>query len=209
MQCGLQTGMKWRVLALVCLFSADVLLAQDDGAVAAQALPSDSQNSTLAEFTRGLFTPTQSAKFALALLYDQATVAVPEWGSGRAGLDRRAEWLAATYLSRYSAEFAAEKLLGTDTSYQRCHCKGFPKRAAHALHAEFTERTAEGANVFAFARMSGIVASTAVTAPMLPERYGLADAGSRAITAIGVDEGFNVLQEFWPEIKRTLLLRKK
>ena len=56
--------------------------------------------------------------------------------------------------------------------------------------------------------MTGIYASTALTAPMLPTGYGLADANKRAITAIGVDEGFNMLQEFWPEIKRTLLLRK-
>jgi hypothetical protein len=57
--------------------------------------------------------------------------------------------------------------------------------------------------------MTGIFASAAVTAPLLPAGYEAADASKRAITAIGVDTGFNMLQEFWPEIKRTLQLRKK
>jgi hypothetical protein len=57
--------------------------------------------------------------------------------------------------------------------------------------------------------MAGVVASTAVTAPMLPSGYAAAEASKRALSAIATDEGFNVLQEFWPEIKRTLLFRKK
>jgi hypothetical protein len=198
--------MTWRVLVFLCLSSGAVIRAQDSFV----ATPALSSEGTLAdEFTRGLFTPGASAKFALGLVYDQATVAVPQWGSGRAGLGRRTEWLAAGYLARYSTEFAAEKLLGTDTSYQRCRCKGFPRRAAHALHAEFVERKAGGSNVFAFARMSGIYASAALTAPMLPAGYGVADVNQRALTAVGIDEGCNILQEFWPEIKRTLLFRKK
>jgi hypothetical protein len=179
------------------------------GDVPRQALP-HAHNVALAEqFTRGLLTPGNSAKLALTLLYDQATVAVPEWGSGRAGFERRAEWLAAGYLTRYSAQFAAAKLRGTDAGYERCRCKGFPRRAAHAIRAEWVERRADGSAVFAFARMTGIFASVAVPAPLLPAGYGAADASKRAITAIGVDTGFNMLQEFWPEIKRTLLLRKK
>ena len=198
--------MKWRVLAFLWLFSGSAVQAQERYV----GQPAPSHDGALAnEFTQGLFTPGKSAKLALALAYDQATVAVPEWGSGRAGLGRRAEWLSAGYLARYSTEFAAEKLLGTDTSYQRCRCKGFPRRAAHALHAEFVERKADGSKVFAFARMTGIYASVALSAPILPDNYGVADANQRAITAIGIDEGCNILQEFWPEIKRTLLFRKK
>jgi hypothetical protein len=41
------------------------------------------------------FTPGASAKLALGLLFAQSTESIPEWGSGSAGLARRAEWLAA------------------------------------------------------------------------------------------------------------------
>jgi hypothetical protein len=42
---------------------------------------------------------------------------------------------------------------------------------------------------------------------MLPEGYGVRDAAERSVMAFGVEEGFNVLQEFRREIVRTLLLR--
>ena len=117
--------MTYRVLAFLCLVSGSLACAQD--ADAPQSAFSEAQNRPLADqYTHGLFSAGESAKFALALVYDQATVAVPEWGSDRAGLARRAEWLAATHLTRYSTEFATAKLLRTDTSYQRCRCAGFP-----------------------------------------------------------------------------------
>ena len=106
-------------------------------------------------------------------------------------------------------DIKGSKLLGTDSSYQRCSCAGFPWRAAHALYSELIERRVDGSNVFAFARITGIYASAVITAPMLPPGYGMADANKRAITAIGIDEGYHMLQEFWPEIKRRLLLQKK
>jgi len=196
------------VLLWICLLPGTPASAQDDAGP--QTSASGHQDGTLAgQFSRGLVTPAEAAKLALGLLYDQTTVAVPEWGSGRDGLIRRGEWLAAGSLTRYTTQFATAKLLGTDTSYQRCRCTGFPRRAGHALHAEFVERKADGSATFAVARLTGIYASAAITAPMLPGRYGPADANKRVVAALAIDEGFNILQEFWPEIKRTLLLRKK
>jgi hypothetical protein len=42
---------------------------------------------------------------------------------------------------------------------------------------------------------------------MLPAGYGLRAAAARSVMAFGVDEGFNMLKEFRPEIVRTLLFR--
>jgi hypothetical protein len=198
------------VLLWICLSAAPAQdLASPQTGIAVTSGEQADPGNTVNRFARGLFTPTEAAKLALGLVYDQATVAVPEWGSGRDGLMRRTEWLAAGRLTRYTTEFATRSLLGTDTSYHRCRCKGFPRRAGHALYAEFVERKADGSAIFATARLTGIYASTAITAQMLPAGYGVADANSRAMAAIGIDEGFNLLQEFWPEIKRTLLLRRK
>jgi hypothetical protein len=199
---NLLAGLLW-----ICLLTRAVSAQDGPGS---QAIASQEQDATLAEqFSRGLFTPTTAAKLSLGLLYAQTAVMVPEWGSGRDGLARRAEWLTAGYLTRYTTEFATSKLLGTDTSYQRCRCKGFPGRAAHALHSEFVERKADGSPTFAIARLTGIYASAAITAPMLPSGYGVKDVNNRAMAAVAIDEGFNMLQEFWPEIKRTLLFRKR
>lgn len=157
-------------------------------------------------FIQSTFTAGASAKLALGLLYDQATVAVPEWGSGRAGLARRAEWLGAGFMARKTTEYLVASYRGVDTSYHRCDCKGFPRRAAHALRSGFVEYRADGSPVFAVARFSGL-AGGGLTTPMLPAGYGVRDATGRAAMAFVIDEGFNVLQEFRTELVRTLLLR--
>lgn len=173
-----------------------------------QKMAADGEDGTVSgKFWSGMFSPGDSAKVMLGLLYDQATFAVPEWGSGAAGLGRRAEWVTAGYLTRYTTEFATAELLGTDTSYRRCLCKGFRRRAGHALHAEFVERKRDGSDTFAFARLSGIYVSAAATAPMLPAGDGAWNASNRAMASLAIDEGFNMLKEFWPEIRRTLLPR--
>jgi hypothetical protein len=172
----------------------------------------DAQTGDVSEpqgFLQAELTPGASAKLALGLLYDQATVAVPEWGSGRAGLARRAEWLAAGWVARASTEYAVASYRGVDTGYRPCACKGFPRRAVHALRTGFLEYRPDDTPVFAVARFSGLATGALATIPMLPPGYGFRDAAHRAAMTFLVDEGFNVLQEFRPEIVRTLLLRRK
>jgi hypothetical protein len=159
-------------------------------------------------FLRQEFTPGASLKLGLGLLYDQATVAVPEWGSGRAGLARRAEWLGAGWLARASTEYIVAARRGVDTGYRPCDCKGFPRRAAHALRSGFVEYRSDGTPIFAVARFSGLAAGGLATMPMMPAGYGLSDAARRTVVAFGVDEGFHMLHEFRKEIVRTLLLRR-
>jgi hypothetical protein len=186
-------------------FSAVVLLLIAGPRIDAQP----TEASQPQEFLRAEFTPAASVKLALGLLYDQATVAVPEWGSGRAGMARRAEWLAAGWMARASAEYAVASYRSVDTNYRPCTCSGFPRRAAHALRGGFLEYRADDKPVIAIARFSGLATGALVTLPMLPPGYGFRDAAQRAAMAFLVDEGFNVLQEFRPEIVRTVLLRGK
>jgi hypothetical protein len=156
-------------------------------------------------FLQSEVTPAASMKLGLGLLYEQATVAVPEWGSGRAGLTRRAEWLAAGWMARASVEYGVSTYRGTDTGYRACACKGFPRRSAHALGAGLSEYRGDGTRAFALSRFSGLAAGALATMPMLPAGYGLRDAAERSATAFAVDEGFNLLREFRREIVRTLV----
>jgi hypothetical protein len=186
-------------------FSAAALLLIAGRCIDAQP----TEASQTQEFLRAEFTPAASAKLALGLIYDQAAVAIPEWGSGHAGMARRAEWLAAGWIVRASTEYAVAYYREVDTSYRSCVCKGFPRRTAHALRAGFLEYRADDTPVFAVARFSGLATGALATMPMLPPGYGLHDAAHRAAMTFLVDEGFNVLQEFRPEIMRTVPLRRK
>ena len=158
-------------------------------------------------FVETVFSSGTLAKFSLGLLYDQATTEVPRWGSGTAGFQKRAEWRMGGLLSRPAAEYGVTKWRGTDPGYQRCQCKGFLPRSRYAVVSEFVERRTEGGLAAPVARVTGIATGVLVTS--LGQHSGVGDAWKRGIVLAGNDIGFNVLQEFWPEIKRTLLLRRK
>jgi hypothetical protein len=156
-------------------------------------------------FPQNEFTPGAAAKLGLGLLVGTSHSGRARVGSGRAGLARRAEWLAAGWVARASTEYAVASYRGVDTAYRPCACKGFPRRAAHALHAGFLEY--RGA-IRLFRPWRTLAASRPERSPPCPfcqSGYGLSDAAKRTVTAFGVDEGFNVLREFRREIVHTLV----
>jgi hypothetical protein len=183
--------------------SAVALLVVAASSINAQVLDNPQPDG----FLQTEFTGATVMKLALGLLYDQTTAAVPRWGSGGAGLARRAEWLGAGWTARVLTEYAVASHLRVDTDYHPCECKGFPRRAAHALVEGFLEHRSNGTPVFAVARFAGIASGGLATMPMLPGGYGMRAAAGRMVMAVGVDEGFNMLREFRREIVRTLLLR--
>lgn len=95
----------------------------------------------------------------------------------------------------------------TNPAYARCRIKGFVPRSRHVLISEFTEMCADGTRIVPFARIMGIAIGVAIASAA--QHTGAGGAGQRALTLVNTDIGFNMLTEFWPEIKRTLLLRHK
>lgn len=147
------------------------------------------------------------AKFSLGVLYDQATDQVPQWGSGADGLGKRAQWRMAGLLTRASVEYGVSRWRDTIPGYVRCRCKGFLPRSRHAVVSEFLDRRIDGGFAAPVARFSGIATSVALTS--LGEHDTASGATEHALLLVSTDLGFNMLQEFWPEIRRTLLLRRR
>lgn len=156
------------------------------------------------DFAAMAFAPSGLAEVSLGTLFDQATVAVPEWGSGKEGLARRVGLLTSSHMIDATVAYGVGQLRSTTTAYSRCLCKGFPRRARHAVVAEFVEHRMDGSVAMPVARFAGLATSVAASAPLLPAAYGAGYAMGRAETRIGADIGINLLQEFWPEIRRTL-----
>jgi hypothetical protein len=156
------------------------------------------------DFASMAFAPSALAEVSLGTLFDQATVAVSEWGSGKQGLARRVGLLTSSHMMDATVAYGVGQLRGTTTAYSRCLCKGFPRRARHAIVAEFIEHRMDGSVAAPVARFAGLATSVTASAPLLPAGYGAGYAMERAETRIGADIGINLLQEFWPEIRRTV-----
>jgi len=167
------------------------------------------ETSRPAGFFRSVFTPAAFAKLSLGALYDHSIPAIPEWGSGHDGLARRGRYRAVNQFTRGSLEYVISRYRGTNTDYTRCACAGFRRRARHAIVSEFLERRADGSPAAPVSRLAGIYGAALLSAPMLPGKYGPADVLQRSSLALASEVGFNFFQEFWPEIKRTLLRRAR
>src|SRR3974390_967770 len=153
-----------------------ILLAGCSGAVlwgqgADGAVEGSGEN--VAGLAGAVLTPGAAARFFIGVLHDQGTDEIPEWRPGGEGLERRAQLRLTTHIVRSVAEYEAARLRGTAEYYERCQCKGFPRRSRHAVFSEFVERRADGSLGPPVARLAGIYASVAVTAPLLPHGYGV------------------------------------
>lgn len=172
-----------------------------------QALTAPAPPASAPDFFASTFTPGMMAKFSLGVLYDQATVQTRYWGSDAKGLEKRAEWRMAGLLTRASVEYAVARSRGVTTAYERCRCKGFLPRSRHVLVSELTEKRADGSYAPPISRMAGMAAGVAVVT--VAQHSDAAGGGERALLLLNTDIGFNMLNEFWPEVKRTLLFRKR
>jgi hypothetical protein len=75
------------------------------------------------------------------------------------------------------------------------------------LRTARVEHRADGSLAPPVARFAGVATSAAVTS--IGGQTGAAVAAEHALLLVNTDIGFNLLQEFWPEIRRTLLFRRK
>lgn len=125
----------------------------------------------------------------------------PEWGQGAEGYARR---LGSSFLSftiQTSVEAGGAALLGQDPRYSPCRCRGFFKRLGWGLASNFVTYNNEGKLRPAYARMGARYASSFAELTWYPKRYSWKD-GLRGGNQQFFFGGFNVLREFWPEIRR-------
>jgi hypothetical protein len=73
--------------------------------------------------------------------------------------------------------------------------------------SEFVERRTDGSLAAPVARFTGVATSVAVTS--FGQHSGPGDAARHTLLLVNTDIGFNLLQEFWPEIRRTLLFQRR
>jgi len=169
---------------------------------------------------------TSGQKFKLAVQYlnpytfafvaaeagvNQARNSPKEYGQGAEGFGKR-----------YGAGFADgltagvfvtgvyPSLLRQDPRYYRLGEGHFSHRMGYALTRILVTRQDSGRKVFNFSEILGSFSSSALAVTYYPKsQRDFSDVAERAGIQFAFDAGFNVLKEFYPDIERKLLGRKR
>jgi hypothetical protein len=143
-----------------------------------------------------------------ALLLDQATGSPPQWGGGFPGYGRRVASRVGSAILQGTFQAPVAAVLHEDVRYISSSQHGFKRRAEHAVLYSFLTYNTQGRPTLNIANLSAYYASSAVSTAWLPGIQNVARyTFSNATEQIGLSVPINLLQEFWPEIRRYVLHR--
>jgi hypothetical protein len=133
----------------------------------------------------------------------------PEFGLGAAGLAKRyATAYGDQVIGDYMNEAIFPTMLHQDPRYYRMARGGFIQRTTYAVSRVLITRSDSGAGQFNFSQVAGTATAAAIanlyypdrTFPSTMQRFGIQLASG------GV---FNVLKEYWPDIRQKLSFRRR
>jgi hypothetical protein len=100
-------------------------------------------------------------------------------------------------------------LVHKDVRYIVSNQRGLRRRAWHAIVYSFLTYDKQGHSTPNAANLGAYYAATAVTTAWLPGRYNVGYTLSNGTEQIELSVPVNLLQEFWPEITRTVFHRSR
>jgi hypothetical protein len=143
--------------------------------------------------------------FFAALVLDQATGDPREWGGGFRGYGRRVlSRLAAGDIVQNSFQHPVAALLKEDVRYIASSQHGFERRAGHAVLYSFLTYNNQGQPTLNISNIAGYYVASAPSRLWLPGRRNASLHLTDGSQAIGLSVPGNLLQEFWPEVRRTV-----
>ena len=143
-----------------------------------------------------------------ALLLDQDNGTPRQWGGGFPGFGRRLASRAGNAVLQGTFQAPLAAVLHEDVRYIPTTHRSFHRRALHAILYSFLTYNDKGHPTLNVANLTAFYASTAVTTAWLPgiqnpARYTFANASEQ----VALSFPLNVVQEFWPEIRRCIFRR--
>ncbi len=143
-----------------------------------------------------------------ALVLDQATGNPKEWGGGFSGFGLRVASRTGNAVLQGTVQAPLAAFLHEDVRYISSGGHGGKHRAWHAVKYSFLTYNNQGHPTLNFANLSAYYASTAISTLWLPGTYRVASYTlSNSSEQIALSVPVNLLQEFWPEVIRTVLRR--
>jgi hypothetical protein len=172
-------------------------------AVGQCAIASNPQDSDAKTYVKRTYGPSAAARSTLGAGVAQAEDTPHEWGQGAAGFGRRFASAFGTHIIKKSIEYPVAKLRHEPFGYRPSTKNGFKSRALYAVTAVvITHKTTDGSRTVHSAEISGDVGAGLLSRLWQPaSTRTLATGFGSAGTMLAGDAGYNVLREFWPEIR--------
>jgi hypothetical protein len=132
----------------------------------------------------------------------------PEWDRTASGFGRRLGTQFAMQTSRGLIAAGSAAVFRRDPRYERCDCRGFPKRMVYALSGTVLAADGSGRRRFDPSNLLSAYGAGYVGANLYPDRYRVSVKGYQLGTQqVGAVMFQNVLLEFWPDIRRLIRTR--
>ncbi len=152
----------------------------------------------------GLYFASLGAASGAQLAHDP-----PEWRQGIAGYGRRAASQFGIFTIQTTVHEAGAAALGYEPRYLRCDCTGGWRRAGHAAKMSLLTVNREGKMRPDLPTLAGAYGSGMLSMYWYPARYHPLSDGVRAGNMqMGFVLGIHLIQEFSPEIKRVLHVKR-
>jgi hypothetical protein len=139
---------------------------------------------------------------------NQANHTPKEWGEGAEGYGQRFGNAYAQNVIHRTLQYGIAAALHEDNRYVLSGQTGFFQRTKYAVVSTLLARHDNGNQALSVSRIGSAAGSAFISRAWQPR--STTSAGDGAVSfgiTLGVDAGFNVLREFWPDVKRRI--RKK
>jgi hypothetical protein len=139
---------------------------------------------------------------------------VAQWGNDYKGFGQGAQGYAKRYgaafadgtISNYMTEAVFPTVLRQDPRYFRMAVGGAWKRAGYALTRVLVTRTNSGRKCFNSSEVAGTLAAAGIANLYYPsDNRSAGETFEKFTVNLVSDAGFNVLREFWPDMRRKVL----
>jgi hypothetical protein len=160
-------------------------------------------------FVKHTYAPSTFAGAAFDAAADRIENHNPAYAKGFEGMAQRyGIELATNETGVFFSSFMFPVLLKQDPRYLRNPNLPFPKRALYAMSRVLITRSDSGHQTFNASYVLGGAASQAVNDLFVPgHRQGMHPILDRVTFDLAIDSGFNLMHEFWPDIRRKVLHR--
>jgi len=177
--------------------------AQDPDAVDKKKVHKHHKEGTARAYWHGAFGPFSFVASLAGAGLDQARNAPREWGGGMEGFGKRFGSVFGTHVVKSTIKFGIAKALHEELRYEPSGQERFGPRLKYALlRTVITQKTTTGKKTLAFNEIGGVTGSAIISRLWQPARLRTIGSGfSSAGISLGIDAGFNVTREFWPEIR--------